>query len=146
MGEIETRVKTVLIIVPVLIVIGFGTGTKFVRVRRDLAAQREAISQGWTRVDAALQERADLLPDLVDTMKGAAEIENPPLKDIADARAALAGARSPLEKIQANDRLSAALGRLLLLSENYPQLRTAENFRRIQDAIAEKENDIAVER
>jgi len=139
-------VKTVLIMVPVLVVIAFGAGTKFVSVRHDLAAQREAVNQDWAQVEVALQGRADLLPDLVDAMKSAAEIENAALKDIADARSALAGARSPLEKIQANDQLSAALGRLLVLSENYPQLRTDESFRRLQDAIAEKENDIAVER
>ncbi|SPE36889.1 LemA family protein [Candidatus Sulfopaludibacter sp. SbA6] len=140
--------KTALIVVPVLVMvaIGFGAGRKYVNVRLDLMAQREAVSQEWAQVQVALQSRADLLPSLVETMQGAAEIGNGVFRDMADARAALAGGRSPQEKMQANDQLSAALGRLLVLSENYPQLRTNESFRRLQDAIAEKENNIAVER
>src|SRR5260370_36921668 len=132
--------------VPVLVVIGFGAGAKFVSVRQGLVAQREAVDKGWAQVDVALRSRADFVPNLVETMQGSAEIDTAAVKDIADARAALSGARSPLEKIQANGQLSAALGRLLVQAENYPQLRSSESFRRVQDAIAEKENEIAVER
>jgi LemA protein len=139
-------VKTVLILAPVLVVIGFGAGAKFVSVRHGLVAQREAVDKGWSQVDIALRNRADLVPNLVETMQGAAEVDAAAVKDIEDARTAFAAARSPLEKIQANDQLSAALGRLLVLSENYPQLRPNQSFRRVQDAIAEKENEIAVER
>ena len=145
-GRNRNSVKTVLIMVPLLVVLGFGAGTKFVHVRKDLVAKREAVNKGWTQVETALHNRADLVPNLVETMKEAAEFDTGAFKEIADARAALAGGRTPQEEIQANDQLSAALGRLLLLSERYPQLRSDEDFRRLQDAIAEKENDIAIER
>ena len=138
--------KTALILLPVLLVAGFGAATKFVRVRHDLASQREAANQAWARVELALESRADLLPGLVDTMKSAGVVRAANFQEIAGARAALAGARSPQEKIRANDQLSAALGRLLVLSESYPRLPNNRDFQRIQDAISEKENDIAVER
>jgi len=82
----------------------------------------------------------------VETVKGFAKHETEVFKDIADARAALIGGRTPQEKIQANDQLSSALSRLLVISENYPQLRSNENFLRLQDEIAGTENRIAVER
>jgi LemA protein len=79
-------------------------------------------------------------------VKGFAQHETEVFKDIADARAALGGARTPQEKIQANQQLDGALGRLLVIVENYPQLRSSENFLRLQDELAGTENRIAVER
>jgi LemA protein len=138
-------VKKVLILVPVLIVAGFAAGTKLISVRHDLEGQREAASQAWAQVELALQSRADRLPELVAIMKGAG-VQTADFQEVAKARAALASGRSPQEKIRANDQLSAVLGRLLVLSENYAQLRKNREFQRIQDDIAEKENDIALER
>ena len=115
-------------------------------VRNDLVTQREAVNAQWSQVDVALQRRADLIPNLVETVKGFAQHETEVFKDIADARAALIGGRTPQEKIAANDQLSGALSRLLVISENYPQLRSNENFLRLQDELAGTENRIAVER
>src|SRR5258705_426595 len=96
--------------------------SKYVSVRNDLVTQREAMTAAWSAVDVALQRRADLIPNLVNTVKGFAAHETEVFKNIADARAAMAGARTPAEKIAANDQVSNALSRLLVVAENYPQL------------------------
>jgi LemA protein len=138
--------KVLLIIVVVLLVLGLACGSKFVSVRNDLVTQREAVNAQWSQVDVALQRRADLIPNLVETVKGFAKHETEVYKDIADARAALISGRTPQDKIAANDQLSGALSRLLVIAENYPQLKSNENFLRLQDEIAGTENRIAVER
>ena len=138
--------KIALIVIAVLLLLGMGACSKFVNVRNDLVTQREAVTAAWSSVDVALQRRSDLIPNLVETVKGFAAHETEVFKNIGDARAALAGARTPSEKIAANDQLSGALSRLLVISENYPQLRSNENFLRLQDELAGTENRIAVER
>jgi LemA protein len=138
--------KIALIVVAVLLLAGMGACSKFVDVRNDLVTQREAVTASWSTVDVALQRRADLIPNLVETVKGFAAHETEVFKNIGDARAALGGARTPSEKIAANDQLSGALSRLLVISENYPQLRSNENFLRLQDELSGTENRIAVER
>ena len=138
--------KTGLIVIIVLLLVAMGACSKFVSVRNELATQREAVNASWSAVDVALQRRADLIPNLVNTVKGFAAHETEVFKNIADARAALGGARTPAEKLAANDQLSGALSRLLVISENYPQLRSNENFLHLQDELAGTENRIAVER
>jgi LemA protein len=138
--------KAALIIILVLVVVGVAAGGKFVSVRNDLVTQREAVNAQWSQVDVALQRRADLIPNLVATVKGFAAHETEVFKNIADARAALGGARTPQEKIAANDQLQSALSRLLVVVENYPQLKSNENFLRHQDELAGTENRILVER
>ena len=135
--------KIVAIVVVVLLVL---VGFQMVGVRNDLVQQREAVNGAWSQVDVALQRRADLIPNLVETVKGFAKQEQEILKNIADARAALLGARNPQESIEANSRLDSAIGRLLVIVENYPQLKSNENFLRLQDELAGTENRIAVER
>jgi LemA protein len=138
--------KIALISLAVLLVLGMGACSKFVSVRNDLVTQREAVTAAWSTVDVALQRRSDLIPNLVETVKGFAGHETEVFKNIGDARAALGGARTPADKIAANDQLSGAISRLLMISENYPQLRSNENFLRLQDELAGTENRIAVER
>jgi len=138
--------KTALIGTFVALVIGMAAAGKFNAVRSDLVNQREAVTAQWAQVDVALQRRSDLIPNLVETVKAFARHETEVFKNIADARAALINGRTPQEKIQANAQLSGALSRLLVVSENYPQLRSSENFLRLQDDIAGTENRIAVER
>jgi LemA protein len=138
--------KIALIVVAVLLLVGMAACSKFVGVRNDLVTQREAVTASWSTVDVALQRRADLIPNLVETVKGFAAHETEVFKNIGDARAALGGARTPSEKIAANDQLSGAISRLLMISENYPQLRSNENFLRLQDELAGTENRIAIER
>src|SRR3954465_13863425 len=142
----EETMKIVLILVVVLVLFGLLFGFKLVGVRNDLVVQREAINGAWSQVETDLQRRSDLIPNLVETVKGFAKHETEVFTAIANARAALIGARTPPEKIAANDQLSGALSRLLVISENYPQLRSNENFLRLQDEIAGTENRIAVER
>ena len=138
--------KIALIVIGVLLLIGLGTLGWAMGARNTLVTERESVNGAWSQVDVALQRRADLIPNLVETVKGYAKQETTVFKDIADARAALINGRSPQEKFQANDQLSGALSRLLVISENYPQLRSNENFLRLQDEIAGTENRIAVER
>jgi LemA protein len=143
-------VKTVSIVVLVGILVGalvaLAAVSKYFSVRNDLVTQHNAMDAAWADVEVVLQRRADLIPNLVETVKGFAKHETEVFKDIADARAALMGGRTPQEKIQANDQLSGALSRLLVIAENYPQLRSNENFLQLQDEIAGTENRIAVER
>jgi LemA protein len=138
--------KIGLIVILVIALLAIGSCSKYVTIRNELVTQRESVNAAWSSVDVALQRRADLVPNLVNTVKGFAAHETEVFKNIADARAALGGARTPAEKIQANDQLSSALGRLLVITENYPQLRSNENFLRLQDELAGTENRIAVER
>ena len=108
--------------------------------------QEEAIKTQWAQVENQLQRRNDLIPNLVETTKGIAQQEKDVFGQIADSRARLAGAKSPEETIQAANQQSAALARLLVVVENYPQLRSSETFNRLMDELAGTENRIAVER
>ena len=138
--------KSAWIVIGIIVVLAIAAAGQFVSVRNNLVGQREGINAQWSNVDVVLQRRADLIPNLVNTVKGFASHETEVFKAIADARAALIGGRTPQEKIQANDQLNTALSRLLLIAENYPQLRSNENFLRLQDELAGTENRIAVER
>ena len=119
----DDTVKIALIILAVVLVALSDLGAKFVGVRNDLATQQEAVKRQWSDVEGALQRRSDLIPNLVATVQGFAKHETEVYKDIADARAALAGGRTPQEKMAANEQLSGALARLLVVVENYPQLK-----------------------
>jgi LemA protein len=108
--------------------------------------QEEAIKQAWSEVQNQLQRRNDLIPNLVETVKGYAQHEESVFKDIADARSRLLAAKSPEETIAAANQQTTALGRLLAVSENYPQLRANEQFNRLMDELSGTENRIAVAR
>lgn len=138
--------KAGLAIVLILVVIVIAVFGYAASARNGLVAEEQAIKSQWAQVDVVLQRRADLIPNLVETVKGFAKQEQTVIKSIADARAALVNGRTPQEKIQANNQLDTALGRLLVVVENYPQLRSNENFLRLQDELAGTENRIAIER
>src|SRR5215217_4871371 len=108
--------------------------------------QEESIKAQWAQVENQLQRRNDLIPNLVETVKGIAQQERDVFGQIADSRAKLAGAKTPEATIQAANEQSAALARLLVIVENYPQLRSNEQFGRLMDELAGTENRIAVER
>lgn len=108
--------------------------------------QEEAVKAQWAQVQNQLQRRNDLIPNLVETTKGYAQHEESVFKDIADARAQLLAAKSPDETIAAANRQTSALGRLLAVVENYPQLKANEQFNRLMDELAGTENRLAVER
>jgi LemA protein len=138
--------KIALIIVGVIVLAVLWFGSTYVSRRNAMVTKKEAVSAAWSQVDIVLQRRADLIPNLVETVKGFAAQEQTVFRDIANARAALMGGGSPQQKIAANNQLDSALSRLLVVVENYPQLRSNENFLRLQDELAGTENRIAVER
>ena len=135
-----------LIVVIILALIALVVFGQYVSVRNTLVTKNEAVKAAWSQVDIVLQRRADLIPNLVETVKGYAKQEQTVFGDIAKARSALLSAGTPQEKIAANNQLDGAIGRLLLIVENYPQLKSNENFLRLQDELAGTENRIAVER
>jgi LemA protein len=109
-------------------------------------AQEEAIKAQWGQVENQLQRRNDLIPNLVETVKGYAQQEQEVFGQIADARAKMAGATTPAERIAAANAESSALARLMVVVENYPQLRSNETFNRLMDELAGTENRLAQER
>jgi LemA protein len=130
-----------IVLIVVLLALALG-GCEFVGARNNLAKEREAITGQWSQVDADLQRRADLIPNLVETVKGYAKEETTVVQEVANARAALGGAQTPQAKIDANSRLDGALGRLLVVVENYPNLKANENFKQLQFELAGTENRI----
>src|SRR2546423_7859041 len=138
--------KAILIVVVVLVLAGLAFGGKYVGIRNNLVTEKEAVNAAWSQVDVALQRRADLIPNLVETVKGYAKHESGIMEALANARAALINAKTPQEKINANSQLDGAIGRLLVVVENYPNLKANENFLRLQDELAGTENRIAGER
>ena len=109
-------------------------------------SQEEAVKAQWAQVENQLQRRNDLIPNLVETVKGYASHEEQVFKEVADSRARLAGASTPDAKIDAANAQTAALGRLIAIAENYPQLKANEQFNRLMDELSGTENRIAQER
>jgi len=138
--------KVFLGIVAVLVILALLVGGAYVSSRNRMVTLNEQVRSDWAQVDVVLQRRADLIPNLVETVKGYAAQEVTVFGDIAKARSALLGAQTPADKIAANGQLDGALGRLLAIVENYPQLKSNENFLRLQDELAGTENRISVER
>jgi LemA protein len=138
--------KVALVILAVLLIIALILGGSFISRRNQMAIKREAVNAAWAQVDVVLQRRADLIPNLVETVKGFAQHETEVFDEIAKARAGYLNATTPAEKIAANNQLDASLAKVLVLTENYPQLKSNENFLRLQDELAGTENRIAVER
>src|ERR1700751_1218972 len=138
-----SKAMIVLITIVVLILLAFGM---YVSTKNTLVQKNEAVKSTWSQVDVVLQRRADLIPNLVETVKGIAKQEQTVFGEIAQARSQLLSASTPADRIAANQPLDGALGRLLAIAENYPQLKSNENFLRLQDELAGTENRIAVER
>jgi LemA protein len=131
-------------ILAVVLLVVFGGS--FVSRRNEMVTLKENIKGAWAQVDTVIQRRADLIPNLVNTVKGYAAHEQKVLEDLSNARAQLAGARNPTERIAANTQLEGALSRLLVVVENYPNLKADQQFLRLQDELTGTENRIAVER
>jgi LemA protein len=108
--------------------------------------QEQGVKAQWAQVENQLQRRSDLIPNLVETVKGYAQQERDVFQAVADARARLAGAQTPADKIEAANQQTSALSRLLVIVENYPQLKSNENFARLQDELAGTENRLSTER
>jgi len=132
-----------------VVLLGVATlaiGLMYVGRRNEMVVKSQAVEAQWHQVDVDLQRRADLIPNLVEAVKGYAAQEQKVFGDVAKARSALLSAQTPSERIAANAQLEGSLGRLLAIVENYPQLKSNENFLRLQDELAGTENRIAVER
>src|SRR5690349_11495227 len=135
-GELKSKVrggenmKSVLIVLAVIVVIALIFGGSFISRRNQMAIKKEAVNAAWAQVDVVLQRRSDLIPNLVETVKGFAAQEQTVFGDIAKARAAYLSAGTPAEKIAANSQIDGAMVKFLAFTENYPQLRSNENFLR----------------
>ncbi len=135
-----------LAVVAVIVFVGLLVFGSFVSAQKQMVAKQEAVTAQWSNVQTQLQRRADLIPNLVATVKGYATHEETVFADVDKAREALLAAHDPASTIQANGQLDGALGRLLAISENYPNLKANENFLQLQDQLEGTENRIAVER
>ena len=133
-------VAGILVLVVLMI---FGS---YVSARNQMVAKDQAVKAAWSEVDVQLERRADLIPNLVETVKGFTKEESGVYAEIAQARDGLMNAQTPQAKIAANNQLDGALAKVLVLTENYPQLRSSEQFMRLQDELAGTENRIAVSR
>ncbi len=142
-----TGAKKTLLITFIVIVIVIGLFYSFFKgTYNQFVALDEGVKSAWAQVENQLQRRYDLIPNLVETVKGYAKQEKDVLTEVTNARARVGGAATVPDKIKANNELSSALSRLLVVVENYPDLKSNVNFLRLQDELAGTENRIAVER
>ncbi|NYB76088.1 MULTISPECIES: LemA family protein [Sedimentibacter] len=137
--------KGLIILIAVLVIAGIVVMSTFGSYN-SLVAMDEEVNNQWANVESKLQLRFDLIPNLVETVKGAMAHEQEVFTAIADARARLAGAGSTDEKVQASNELEGALSRLLVVVENYPELKSNQNVTALMDTLAGTENRISVER
>ncbi|MGH9358730.1 MAG: LemA family protein [Terriglobia bacterium] len=135
------QIVVIVLVVVVVVIIGSYVGS-----RNNMVRKKEQINEAWSQVDVVIQRRADLIPNLVETVKGYASHEERVFSAVDQAREALLAAQTPAQRIQANGQLDGALGRLLAVVENYPQLKADQNFLELQDQLEGTENRIAVER
>jgi len=133
-------------VVGLIIVLLLFVGGGYVSSKNQMVAKDQNVQAAFSEIDVNLQRRADLIPNLVATVKGYANVEESILTAIANARAGLMTAKTPDEKLAANDRLNVALLPLMRMQENYPQLKSNDQFMRLQDELAGTENRIAVAR
>ncbi|MFJ5770361.1 LemA family protein [Psychrobacillus sp. NPDC093180] len=129
----------IIVIIAIIAVVLFSSKNSFVDAEED-------VNKAYAQVENQLQRRLDLIPNLVNTVKGFASHEKEVLSNIADARSKLAGASTPEDQAAANDQLSGALSRLLVVVENYPELKADANFRQLMDELAGTENRLSVAR
>lgn len=134
--------KTVWVIIGLVAVLVLGGIMSY----NGLVTMNENVNGKWSQIENQLQRRADLIPNLVSTVKGYAAHEQQAIQSVADARAKLAGAQGPAAKAQANADLNNSLSRLLVIAENYPNLKADKNFRALMDELSGTENRIAVAR
>jgi LemA protein len=144
--EEESGMKKLVVGLGIVVILVVLAGAWLRGTYNELVRSDEAVNGSWAQVENVLQRRLDLIPNLVETVRGYASHERETLQAVTDARAKFAGAGTIPEKIDANQQLSSVLGRLLLVVERYPDLKANQNFLRLQDELAGTENRIAVER
>jgi LemA protein len=133
----------VLVVIAVIVIL---LGIRVISAYNRLVELEQNVEGRWAQVENQLQRRADLIPNLVETVKGYASHEQQVFADVAEARSRLLAARTPEDQMEANASLDSALGRLLAISEAYPELKADTSFIRLQDELAGTENRIATER
>jgi LemA protein len=138
--------KILLIAVIVIVVLAVSVFSFFKGSYNQFVTLDEGVKSAWAQVENQLQRRYDLIPNLVETVKGYAKQEKDVLVEVTNARARVGGAATVPDKINANNELTGALSRLLVVVEKYPDLKSNQNFLRLQDELAGTENRIAVER
>jgi len=136
--------KPWLIAVIVIVLVIVGVSVSFIGRYNNMFRLQQQVKQSWSQVDVDIQRRADLIPNLVATVKGFAKQEQTVIGEVTKARAALGGARTPNQTMAANNQLDGALSRLLVIVENYPDLKSNQNFLALQDELTGTENRIAV--
>jgi len=130
-----------------LLVLGvLMVGCSFISAKNQMVAKDQEVKSKWSEVDVQLERRGDLIPNLVETVKGFTKEENSVYAEISNARTGLMNAQTPQDKINANAQVENALAKVLVLTENYPQLRSSEQFMRLQDELSGTENRIGVAR
>ncbi len=129
------------VVLVIILIVGLFGGTY-----NKMLKKNEEVENAWSQIDVQLQRRADLIPNLVNTVKGYNLHESEILTQISDSRAKLAGAGSVSEKAQADSELNGALSRLLVVVENYPDLKASSNFQNLMDELSGTENRISVAR
>ena len=117
-----------------------------ITIYNDLVKKRVRVENAWSQIDVQLKQRYDLIPNMVETVKGYAAQENETLAEVTKARASVGGAKTPEDSIKANNELSGALSRLLVVAERYPELKANTNFMNLQYKLQELEKDIAISR
>ncbi len=138
--------KQFVVVLVVLLVLGLLVGGMYVSRRNQMVRLNEAVKSNWAEVDVVLERRADLIPNLVATVKGYAAQEQTVFLDVDKARTQYLNAQSPADKIATSNQLYGAEVKVLALAENYPQLKSSESFLQLQDELAGTENRIAVAR
>ena len=140
------KLWVILAVVAVVAILIFAIIASLVGTYNGLVEKQAEVDQKFAQVQTVLQRRSDLIPNLVSTVKGYAAHEEEVYTAIADARAALSGAKTPEELSEANGELDSAISRLLVVVENYPDLKASANFTALQDELAGAENRISTER
>ena len=138
--------KTFLAVLSIVVVTGIVVVTSFIGVYNNIVSKHETITAKWAQVENQLQRRNDLIPNLVNTVKGYAAHEKSVFEDVTNARSQWARATTVDEKVQAAGSMDGALARLLLVVENYPTLKADQTFLQLMDELSGTENRIAVER
>jgi LemA protein len=139
--------QKVLILVAVIVLLIIVIPFMYIKgAYNSLVTMDEGVKAAWAQVENQLQRRYDLIPNYVETVKGYAKQEKEVFVKVTEARSRVGGAQNVNDKIQANNQLSSALSRLLVVVERYPQLKSNTNFLRLQDELAGTENRLAVER
>ena len=138
--------KVLVVFLAVVVLVCGIFGGMYIAAKNQMVTKNEAVKSDWAQVDVVLERRADLIPNLVATVKGIAAQEVTVFDDIAKARAQYLSAQTPTDKIATSNQLYGAEVKVLALSENYPQLKSNESFLKLQDELAGTENRIAVER